>query len=105
MTVVETGVELEDLYKLLDCRLIDVTARQANGDSLTIDDEGCFRPSPASFFFNGEGPICGPALVAGVDENGDMVAPAYSVNDVETRVTWAKFGMLPQTVAWLRSWL
>ncbi|MDB5243657.1 MAG: hypothetical protein JWP57_4282 [Spirosoma sp.] len=80
---------LSDMYRLLDCRMIDVCARQDNGDSLTVDDEALYlEPQPHAFCFNGYGPIHGIALLTGTDEEGGTEGPAMSVEEASQCIEW-----------------
>ena len=86
---IETPGTLGDLYRLIDCRMIDVCARQDNGDSLTVDDEALFlEPQPHAFIFNGQGPIHGIALLTGTDEEGGTEEPAMSVEQATQCIEW-----------------
>lgn len=86
--VESTGL-LGDLYRLLNCRLIDVCARQDNGDSLTVDDEALdLEPQPAAFSFNGSNPIHGVALLTGTDDEGGTVEPVTTVDEAIKHLTW-----------------
>lgn len=86
---VESNGTLEDMYQLIDCRMIDVCARQRNGDALTIDDEALFlEPQPAAFSYNGFGRIHGVAILAGCDEEGATDEPATSLEEAKRNTRW-----------------
>lgn len=86
---VETNGQLNDLYQLIDCRTIDVCARQPNGDALTVDDDALLNePQPPAFMFNGFGPVHGVAMLTGCDEEGATIEPAMSLASVEQAVQW-----------------
>lgn len=86
---IESTGTLKDMYRLIDCRFIDVCARQDNGDSLTVDDEALYlEPQPAAFSFNGSGPIHGIALLTGTDEEGACAEPLMSVEQALDYVSW-----------------
>jgi hypothetical protein len=86
---VETTGTLHDMYRLIDCRMIDVCARQDNGDSLTVDDEALYvEPQPAAFSFNGYGPVHGVALLTGTDEEGGTEEPAMTLEEAIGCITW-----------------
>lgn len=86
---IESTGTLKDMYRLIDCRLIDVVARQDNGDSLTIDDESLdLEPQPAAFSFNGCGPIHGIALLTGTDDEGRCAEPSMSVLEAQSLISW-----------------
>jgi hypothetical protein len=86
---IESSGTLRDMYRLIDCRFIDVCARQDNGDSLTVDDESLDSdPLPMAFSFNGIGPIHGVALLIGTDEEGDCTEPSMSIDQATEYVSW-----------------
>lgn len=86
---VESTGTLRDIYRLIDCRLIDVCARQDNGDALTVDDEALYQePQPAAFNFDGYGPIHGITLVTGSDDEGETVEPLMTLEEVAAKVEW-----------------
>ncbi len=87
--LVETAGTLKDMYQLLNCRLIDVCARQDNGDSLTVDDEALYvEPQPSAFLFGKYGPIHGVSLLTGTDERGGTTEPSMTVEQVIKNITW-----------------
>ena len=86
---IESTGTLQDMYRIIDCRLIDVCARQDNGDSLTVDDESLsLETQPAAFSFNGEGPIHGVALLTGSDDEGDCAEPNMTIAQALKYVSW-----------------
>ena len=86
---VETSGTLAEMYRILDCRMIDVCARQDNGDALTVDDEALYlEPQPAAFFFNEYGPIHGVALLTGCDEEGETDEPLMTVEQATRQIEW-----------------
>jgi hypothetical protein len=86
---VESTGTLDDMYRLLNCRMIDVCARQRNGDALTVDDEALFlEPQPAAFSYNGFGRIHGVALLTGCDDEGQTVEPLTTLEEAHQHITW-----------------
>lgn len=86
---VETTGNLAEMYRILNCRMIDVCARQDNGDALTVDDEALYlEPQPAAFFFKGYGPIHGVALLAGCDDEGETDEPITTVEQATRAIEW-----------------
>lgn len=86
---IETPGTLQDLYEILDCRMIDVCARQDNGDALVIDDEALFlEPQPDAFSYNGYGRIHGVALLTGNDEEGETCEPTATIAQVTRNIQW-----------------
>lgn len=87
--VIESTGSLSDMCQHIDCRMIDVCARQDSGDCLTVDDESLFlEPQPAAFSFDGFGPIHGIAILSGTDEEGDAQEPIMSLEEATKRITW-----------------
>ena len=87
--LIETTGTLQELYRLIGCRTIDVCARQTNGDALTVDDEALLdEPQPPAFSFNGFGPIHGVGLLTGVDEEGETIAPSMTLTKATEHVQW-----------------
>lgn len=87
--VIESTGSLKDMYQHIDCRMIDVCARQDNGDCLTVDDEALYlEPQPAAFSFDGFGPIHGIAILSGTDEEGETQNPEMTLNEAIEKVSW-----------------
>lgn len=87
---VETPGKYNNLRELIECRMIDVCARQDNGDSLTVDDEALFQePQPFAFRFGNYGqPIHGIALLTGTDEEGRTAEPTMTLEQAQDSVEW-----------------
>ena len=86
--VESTGL-LGDLCRIIECRMIDVCARQDNGDSLTVDDEALYlEPQPHAFCFNGFGPIHGIALLTGTDDEGGTEEPTMDIVEATNSISW-----------------
>lgn len=87
---VESTGKLNCLRNLIECRMIDVCARQDNGDSLTVDDEALFQePQPFAFRFGDYGqPIHGIALLTGVDEEGRTAEPTMTLEQAQDCIKW-----------------
>ncbi len=86
---VETTATLPELYRLIGCQTIDVCARQANGDALTVDDEALLdEPQPPAFSFNGFGPIHGVGLLTSVDDEGETIEPSMTLAEATKHVRW-----------------
>ncbi|WP_138994311.1 hypothetical protein [Larkinella sp. C7] len=87
--VIETTATLGDFYQIIGCRMIDVCARQGDGDALTVDDEVLFqRPQPLAFSFGGYGPIHGIAVLSGSDEEGETTEPRMGIEQARKLVNW-----------------
>lgn len=86
---IDNAGTLNALREVIGCRMIDVCARQDNGDSLTVDDEALFaEPQPAAFTFGDFGPIHGIAILTGVDSEGGTDEPWMGLNEAESMVGW-----------------
>ena len=86
---IESSGTLAEMYRILDCRMIDVCARQDNGDALTVDDEALYaEPQPAAFFFKGYGPFHGVALLTGCDEEGETDEPLTTIEQATRQIEW-----------------
>lgn len=87
--MVQTAGTLEDMYGLIGCDLIDVCARQDNGDALTVDDDFLFKDTrPVAFSFGEFGPIYGTAILAGLDGEGETAEPTLSLEEAKDLVGW-----------------
>lgn len=87
-TVESTGTGT-DCQRLMNCQLIDICARQPNGDALIVDDEALdLDPQPPAFSFNGYGPIHGIAILTGVDGKGGTAEPAFTLDQVRRGTKW-----------------
>lgn len=78
---------LEDIRKLLKCRLI-TTAPMGERDTVYCDDEGLIR-GPVYQFFGISGypqPIAGRGLVVGLDADGYDTSPSLGLDEVRERV-------------------
>lgn len=89
VTIVEGDGSNESFCSLIGCESLDACARQDNYDALLIDDDALsLDPQPPAFSFNGYGPLHGTAIVAGCDEDGKTIEPAFTVEQVLKRITW-----------------
>jgi len=90
ITEIETDGELDDLYKLIDCHLIDVVILNDEEDVLYLDDEGLSR-SPNSYFklSLAPNPFAGRAVVLGTDMDGGPISPkTATLESLEASVTF-----------------
>ncbi|MFD1140821.1 hypothetical protein ACFQ4C_06865 [Larkinella insperata] len=87
--IINTPGDLKDFYQIIGCRMIDVCARQNNGDALTVDDEALYlEPQPDAFSFAGYGPIHGIAVLSGCDGEGETAEPRMSLEEARKVVNW-----------------
>jgi hypothetical protein len=87
---IETPGGLQDMYRLIGCRFIDVCARQDNGDCLTVDDESLdLEPQPPAFIFGDfDQPIHGIAILSGTNDEGETTEPIMSLEEAIQSVQW-----------------
>ena len=75
---IEFEDNLENLYKLCDCRLIDVAERKVgdNWYDFVVDDEGLFRDNWIPSVFDGEQKpmLAGCALILNHDDEGNFTS-------------------------------
>lgn len=73
VTEVQTSGELQELYRLLECRTVEIVPVSDGGETLWIDEEGLYAEPPKEFFsFLGHetNPLCGNGLILGSDGKG-----------------------------------
>ena len=100
---------LDTIYKLLDCRLIDVI--NVGENDLTVDDEGLLiEPNRQRYFMYfgtfdlpqaGEETarlikivsfrVAGNALFAGYDKNGNMAEPTISIEELRRKIVFMDY--------------
>lgn len=88
--LIDNSGTLDAMCTVIDCRMIDVCARQDNGDALTVDDEALFlEPQPFAFLFGNYGqPIHGVALLAGCNEEGETTEPIMTLEQARSCIQW-----------------
>lgn len=92
--VSDTEKSLKDIYRLLDCDLIDVVRLNTVGDGIYVDDEGLLKsPSRDSFWampelYGEETAWTGKGLVLGSDEKGDSTAPKITLDELKRIVVF-----------------
>ncbi|AEI52176.1 DUF3846 domain-containing protein [Runella slithyformis] len=97
---------LDTIYKLLDCRLIDVI--NVGENDLTVDDEGLLMEPNRQRFFMYFGTfdlsqadeetgrlikivsfrVAGNALFTGYDQNGNMAEPTISIEQFRRKIVF-----------------
>ena len=94
VTEVETTGELADLYRLVECSLVQTVAVEATTFSATphdlwVDEEGLL--SDPEFFFVWDGnPIAGNGLLLGTSEDGDCIACDIPLDAIKQIVTFKR---------------
>jgi hypothetical protein len=88
ITGVDYSGDYKDIYKLIDCRTFDCVGFNGD-DTLYVDDEGLYKNNPEFFMIKGYSqPLCGKALVLGVDRDGNSIAPKISLTNLKKMVTF-----------------
>jgi hypothetical protein len=87
-TVTETSIDrrigLKDIYRLMDCRLIDAVRFRDTSDVIYVDDEGLYADDQRFFKVDGvPQPLAGKALYVGTTDDGDDCAPTRTLEQVE----------------------
>ena len=84
----EVERNLESYYGLLNCDLIDITARKIGGKyyDIILDDEGLFKdnPIPAAFCEDGS-PLVGNILIVGLPDMNDENGYETSLSDADIK--------------------
>lgn len=75
--VITVKDELEDYYKIIDCRCIDIVTRSIDGKyyEIVCDDEGLYshgEPTPSGIAVNGEMMLCGNLFIVNVTRAGNL---------------------------------
>jgi len=98
--LVSERLELPEIYRLLECDLIDVVdvssgpaPRQQSDHSLYVDDEGLFKPEPSYFRLGDHSqPFAGKALLLGNGWDQDQthmdVSPTLTLAELCGMVAW-----------------
>jgi hypothetical protein len=88
ITGVDYSGDYKDIYKLIDCQTFDCVGFNGD-DTLYVDDEGLYKNNPEFFMIKGYSqPLCGKALVLGVDRDGNSIAPKISLTNLKKMVTF-----------------
>ena len=79
--------QLSSLYAMLKCDL--VTVAPCGSFDLFVDDEGLFKADQRYFLADGyPQPLAGYALAVAVDNEGNTIPPAVTLEELEARVLW-----------------
>lgn len=91
-TVTDVEIEagnLEQIYKLMDCRLVDFVQLYPNGDGVFIDDEGMLIEEQHFFHhINYDHSLAGKALLVGTGNEGETIAPDRDAVETYGHVTF-----------------
>ena len=90
---VECDNNLQNIYDLIDCRLIDIV-RIDDVNSIFVDDEGILKDN-LYFEYSVSGRVfqlAGNGLVLGVDDEGNSISPTLTIEDVKGKVSFLPEG-------------
>ncbi len=95
-TVTETSIDrrigLKDIYRLMDCRLIDAVRFRDTSDVIYVDDEGLYADDQRFFKVDGvPQPLAGKALYVGTTDDGEDCAPTRTVKHVEFMIVFRPY--------------
>lgn len=83
-------VGLKEMYKLLDCNMIEFCpTRLDNEDALIVDEEGLMKNDQAFFKFDGQA-YAGKGLILGTTEDGDLTSCRSDVDAITAKVTFPR---------------
>lgn len=93
VTEVQIDGSLHDIYKVLDCNMIEAPVRYPNGDFMYCDEEYwlTYNPeeAPCGFMFpNWRYAILGKALIVGSDDEGNDVDCVSNPAEFEVNIVW-----------------
>jgi len=102
---VETTGHLNDIYRLLDCHMVECPITYSNGDTIYVNEEAWMEfneDEPAGgWMFNGFSySILGKALIVGNNEEGESADVRTPVSVILNQIHWSspKY-MLTQGIA------
>lgn len=94
---------LAHLYELLNCRLIDLTARQPNRDGIYCADELPDEPELTAFRLRSTGQVIyGNGLWVGCDDEGETVGPVTPFERVRKEIEF--LGLIPYQLPPIMVW-
>lgn len=86
-----TPHDYRNIYRVIACELFDAVRIGDGFDSIFVDDEGLLKPAEGQAYFMFDGlpnPLAGKGLVLGVDDEGEDVSPAITLEQVAAKVEW-----------------
>jgi len=93
ITEVEYDGQLETIYKLVGCEMVEAPTVEKNGDSVFVDEEGLFKPQPYWFLYDGyPQPLAGNGLLLGLNRrNGESISPKTPLETVKSKVRFMSY--------------
>lgn len=90
VTEIETPGGLDELYRLVNCRTVEVVDL-GGGQDLWLDEEGLLTDDPGPFFaFIGREahPFCGRGLILSNDGQGNSTSTTLRLSAVSKLIVW-----------------
>ena len=102
---VECGNNLQNIYDLIDCRLIDIVSID-DVNSIFVDDEGILKDNLYFEYSGSENvfKLAGNGLVLGVDDEGNSISPTLTIEDVKGKVNFLPEGFKVEPYMEFRAW-
>lgn len=86
LEVVETELDLDTMYKLLGCNLIEIVPIN-DRNKLVIDEEGRIVPKGLGKFYFGAIEVYGCGLITGY-RHGDLISTNLTIQQVAPFIHW-----------------
>ena len=88
---------LEDIYKIIDCNLVEIALRLGSGDVVFVDEEGWLGQPAHIFKMMGQGPFAGHAVIVGpADEEGNTLDVTMTAKEFEESLEFQIGFILPK---------
>lgn len=79
--------QLNAIYRLMECNMIEVGVRLPNGDFIYVDEEGRLREQTLGYFsLAGGEALCGHGLVFFAGPEGEDFSPVTPIEDIRRLV-------------------
>lgn len=85
---IDTVGDLDALYGLIHCQMIEVAHEFPNGDVLYVDEEGLLKQPQRFFDIGAHQPFAGNGVIIGCDGNGETVAAATPIDEIVGKVSF-----------------
>lgn len=97
ITETNIGKSLQDIYKAMECEMIEAPLNYPNGDTMYCDEEAWLHfkeEEDAGFMFHDWNyPILGKSIIVGTNNEGDSVDCKSSVEDFKNVIWVSAFEM------------
>ena len=75
---------LDDIYKIIDCNLVEIALELGSGDVVFVDEEGWLGQPSHVFKMMGQGPVAGHAVIVGpTDSEGNTLDVTMTAKEFE----------------------